>query len=195
MDDASPPASAVRGHDELRFRIVHAIAHGFCREAAEHHAVDRADAGAREHGHRGLGNHGKVDAHPIALVDSERFQDVGELADLAQELAIRDHARLAGFSLPDDRGLVLAPGGRVPIEAVLREIELSAHKPPGERDLPVEDRVPLLLPGQRLGLLGPEPLGIVDAPRVHGAVFIELLYVRLIRERGRGRKEPRFLEE
>jgi hypothetical protein len=76
----------------------------------------------------------------------------------------------------------------VPIEAVLGEIDLAAQEPLGEGRFPFENGVPLLLPGQGLGLLGPEAIGIADASRVHLAILLEVLDVRLVRK-GRAEAE------
>ena len=49
----------------------------------------------------------------------------------------------------------------VAVDAVVGDVELAAHEPLGERRVgPVEDLVPLLVPVQRLRLLGPEALRV-----------------------------------
>ena len=40
------------------------------RKSAEHHRMDRADPGHRQHGEHGLRDHRHVDQHPIALADT-----------------------------------------------------------------------------------------------------------------------------
>ena len=69
--------------------------------------MNRADARAAEHGHGGFGNHRHVNRHAVALLDAERFQDVGELADLRVQFRVGDALHvLLRFALPDDGGLV-----------------------------------------------------------------------------------------
>ena len=58
------------------------------REAAEHHGMHGAEAGAGEHGDRRLRHHRHVDHHPVARADAERGQGAGELRDALQ------HARV-----------------------------------------------------------------------------------------------------
>ncbi len=69
--------------------------------------VDRADAGAGEHGDHGLGDHRHVDGHYVAAVHVLPAQGVGELADLLVELAVGDFLVVGGIvAFPDDRHLV-----------------------------------------------------------------------------------------
>jgi hypothetical protein len=108
------------GRDEhLAGGVDDAVGQRVGAEAAEHDRVDGADAGAGQHGHRQLGNHGQVDGDPVALLDAVRLEDVGELADLGVQFAIGELLVFAGLiAFPDDRGLV-APGLEVAIEAVV----------------------------------------------------------------------------
>jgi len=46
--------------------------------------------GAGKHGHHQLSDHGHVNGHPVPFFDSLGQQDVGELADLIQQLLVRD---------------------------------------------------------------------------------------------------------
>src|SRR5262249_42890796 len=136
------------------------------------------DARAGEHGDGGLRDHRHVDADAIAGLDAQTFQDVRELADLVQQLLIREDADVTGLAFPDDGGLVLPPGRDVTVEAALGEIELAARDPLREGGLPVEDLVPLLPPYERLGLLRPEGLGLLDAFLVQRSVLLQVLDVR-----------------
>ena len=78
-------------------------------EPAEHDGMDRADARAGEHGDGGFGNHRHVNRHAVALFDAERFQHVGELADLRVQFRVGELLHfLLRFALPDDGGLVAA---------------------------------------------------------------------------------------
>ena len=58
----------VRGDDELGVRVVDAPGEAVGREPAEYDRVHRADAGAREHGVGGLGDHRQVDRDAVALL-------------------------------------------------------------------------------------------------------------------------------
>ena len=81
--------------------------------------MDRADPGAGQHGAGGLGNHWQVDRDAIALCDAELPEHVGELADLAMQLAIGDFLvdrRIV--ALPQDCGLIAA-SGEMAVDAVV----------------------------------------------------------------------------
>ena len=194
--DGAAAVAAVGGDDHLGLGVVHAVAQGLGGEAAEDHAVGGADAGAGQHGHRRLRHHGQVDAHPVALRHPEPLERVREAADLAVELQVGERrAPRPGLALPDDGRLVPAPGWQVPVEAVLREVELPAHEPLREGRLPVEDLVPGLVPGEGLRLLGPEPRGVVDAASIEGLVLGQALDVRVPSEGRRRGKDPALLED
>ena len=87
---AAAAAALVGGDQHLRAGILDAAGQAVGREAAEHHGVDRADAGAGEHGHRRLHHHRQIDADPVALLHAERLQHVGEPADPLVQVAVGD---------------------------------------------------------------------------------------------------------
>ena len=69
---AAAATAFVGGDQQLRRAVLDAVGQAVRREPAEHHGMDRADAGAGQHRHRGLGHHRQVDRHPVALLDAER---------------------------------------------------------------------------------------------------------------------------
>ncbi len=58
----------VGGDDGAAVGVEDAVAQGVGGEAAEHHRVNGADAGAGEHGHGRFGHHGHVDGYRVALL-------------------------------------------------------------------------------------------------------------------------------
>ena len=70
-DDVAAAVAAVSRDEQPRLRVVDAVAQRFGAEAAEHHAVHGADAGAREHGNRQLGHQRHVQRDAIALLGAE----------------------------------------------------------------------------------------------------------------------------
>ena len=136
-----------------------------------------------------LGDHRHVDRDPVTGLDTELGQRVGRLADLVLELGVGDRARVVlGLADPVDRDPVAQAVVDVPVDAVVRRVEPAAHEPLGERRVvPVEDPVPLLVPVQPLGLLGPERLPVGRGPLVG-----LLLEVGVLRQVGR-RLEPPVL--
>ncbi len=120
-----------------------------------------ADARAGQHRDRQLGNHAHVDGDAIALFDAQRLQHVRAFGDFAQQLLIGERARIARLAFPQDRGFILAPGGDVTVQAVVRNVQLAAQEPFGERQLPFEHAVPGLEPVQFARDLGPETFRVV----------------------------------
>ena len=88
-DDLAAPPGAVGGDEQLRLGVVDAVAQRVGREAAEHDRVRRADAGARQHRDRQLGDHAQVDVDAVALADAERLQRVGDALHLVEQVARR----------------------------------------------------------------------------------------------------------
>ncbi len=86
MRVGSMPQEAVR--IALGGRIVDARRQLLSRETAEHDGVDRADAGAGEHGEDGLRDHRHVDDDAVALADAELHQHGGQRRHLLQHLRV-----------------------------------------------------------------------------------------------------------
>ena len=123
----------------------------------EHHRVGRADASARQHRHRQLGDHRHVDAHAVAALHAEALQHIGELAHLVEQVGVGDGAGVAGLALPPVGHLVAAAGLDVAVEAVVRHVERAAQEPLRERQVPLEHGVEVGEPGDVLaGLARPE---------------------------------------
>ena len=109
----------------------------------------RADAGARQQGGGQLGDHRHVDGDAVALLHAEALERVGQLLHLGEEVGVGDGAGVAGLALPVVRDPVAVAGVDVAVEAVRRYVEPTADEPLGERELPIEDRVPVLVPVER----------------------------------------------
>jgi hypothetical protein len=175
-------------------RVVVAVGHRVRGEAAEDDRVRRADAGAGEHRDGRLGDHRHVDRDAVAPGHAQRRQRVGEFADFAVELLVRQRAAVARLALEDDRGLV-AVLGEVPVEAIDAGVDRAAHEPlrvGGVR--PVEHLRPGLEPVERLGLLRPEAVRVAARP-LGEAVALGRVHVCLRGELRRGRELPRLLQD
>ena len=191
-DDAAAPPAAIGGNHHLGLRVLDAIPQGLGAEPAEHDAVGRADAGAGQHGDGQLRHHGHVQRDPVALIHAQALQPVGELADLAVQVAVGVHLPVSRLALPDDGRLVLARPVQVPVDAVVGCVELAAHEPLGERRVrPVQHGVPGLEPVQLAGEPGPERFGVPAGFFVHARVGD----VGVGRELGRRRIRPVFLQQ
>ena len=93
----APPA-VIGGDDRDALRVVDAIDDRIGRESAEDHRVRRADARARQHRDRKLGNHRHVDRDAIAFLNAELAQTVGKLAYVVEQLLVGDRPAVAGFA-------------------------------------------------------------------------------------------------
>ena len=98
------------------------------------------------------------------------LQYIGKAAYFPVQFPVGDlfvHGGVVAF--PDD-GDVIAAGLKVPVQAVVRDVQLRAGEPLDVHPviIPVLDLVPFLIPGDELfGLFGPERFGFVDRVRVH----------------------------
>jgi hypothetical protein len=131
----------------------------------------------------------------VAFFDAEGFQYVGEFGDFDEELIVSKSEDLAGFCLPDEGGLVLAPGGYVAVEAVERDIDEAAREPLGEGEIPIEDGVPGAEPVKVGSDASPEGVGVGEGFIVKIIVLIEGFDVGVQREMLRGREQSIFFED
>src|SRR5258708_5602097 len=76
------------------------------------------------------------------------------------ELLIRKCPYIPGFAFPDKRSFVSSPAGDVPVQTVVRNIQLATTKPLRMRCVPLQNRVPLLEPVKLLGHACPESLRV-----------------------------------
>ena len=155
--------AAVRGDHDLGLAVDQTGGQGVGGEAAEDHRVGSAQPGAGQHRHDRLGDHRHVDRDPVTGLDAQVDQGVGGLGDLVLQLGVGDVA-LVVDRLTDEvqRDPVPTAGLDVPVDAVVRRVQLPADVPLGEgRVVPVEDAVPAGVPGQALGLFGPETLPVL----------------------------------
>ena len=152
------PASiaAVGGDEQPRLLVVDAVAQRLGAEAAEHDAVDGADARAGEHRNRELGNERQVDRDAVAFRDAERLEDVGERGDLAKEIEVGQRAAIARLAFPDERGLVAPRAADVAVETVDADVEGAADEPFRVGRLPVEHAIPAARPFKLIREARPE---------------------------------------
>ena len=136
--------------------------------------MDRADAGASQHGHDGFGNHRHIEAHPITLADAAVLQHVRQSTDLFVQLAIGERAALIRLiALPND-GRLVPPRREMPINTVETGVQSPAFKPADVafREIPIEHLVPPRGPRHEgVGLFAPETFGIVDRTPVQVAIL------------------------
>ncbi len=189
---ATPPA--VRSNDQLRLGIIVPIGNGIGTKAAEDDGVNRPQSSAREHRDREFRNHRHVDSDAITGLNAQPLQHVGKLADLTMQILKRQHPRVARFPFPDDRGLVLPPRIKMPIQALIRRVNHPALEPLGVRHLTVQHRVPLLEPIQVLRHLTPKRGRIILGHLPHLLILLLRRDVSIRRKLSRRRELAVFLK-
>src|SRR3989475_13323550 len=92
------------------------------------------------------------------------------------EFSIGDCPMLSVLTLPEIRGLVLAPGFHMPVHSVLGRVQRSSNKPLGKRRVPLQHLVPFPVPDKLTGNLGPEGFWVSER------IFLkrEILFLRLV---------------
>ena len=138
----------------------HAFGQGAGAEAGEDYRVNGADAHGGQHQHDGLRAGGHIDGDAVALADAQSAQGGGKAAHFAGELGVGEHAPLQAL-VGVDHGGVTAPALRhVVIQAVVGQVGFPVQEPAEVGVVPLENAVPLAKPGQLLGGVGPERLGV-----------------------------------
>src|SRR5690606_7957986 len=82
------------------------------------------------------------------------------------ELTVRVAASIPGLPLPDQRGPLAPPRLHVPVQTVVRHVQLAPGKPPGVGRIPLEDGVPRLEPVELRRPLRPVRLPVGRRPLV-----------------------------
>ena len=112
------------------------------------------------------------------------LQYIRKLADFAMQLVVGQRSLFSWLSFPD-QGCFVSPGsGEMPIEAILRNVHFSAHKPLSKWFLPLEDALPRFPPNKQFRrLLAPELFRALDRFTVQ---FLVLIKTRDVGFRGKG---------
>ena len=153
--------------DDLGFGVVDACGQRARRKAAEHHAMQRADARAGQHGKAGLGDHGHVDQHAVAFLHAQPFQHRRHALHFGVQLAEGVDLFLIGLGRDEDQRRLVGAVFQVAIDRVVAEIGGAPDKPLGKRRLAVvANRLRRRLPVDQLGLFGPEGVAVVDGTTV-----------------------------
>src|ERR1017187_3808951 len=130
-----------------------------------------------------------IEVCKFAFPDAQTLQDVGELAYFDHQLLIGEGDHFAGLALPDDGCLVATPRGDVAVQAVVRQVDLSAREPLRPGTVPIQDFVPRLEPVQFRGDLRPEALGVFLRVLIEPVVGVYAPDVRLAAELVRALEE------
>ena len=143
--------------DDLGLCIINARSQRTRGKAAKHHGMNSPQAYAGQHGKAGLGNHGHVNLHTVALLHAQRLQHCGHVVDLGMQFAVA--VNLFGICLGRNRNqrVLIGTCGQMAVDGVVAKVCRATHKPFGKRRIAVvADLLRLLLPVDQLCLLGPE---------------------------------------
>lgn len=109
------------------------------------------------------------------------------------ELLISEGALIARLTFPDQCGLIASPGSQVPVETVVRDIDLAANEPFSMRRLPLQNHVPLLEPVKLLlRKAPPKRLRVSARFRAQPFRLLHSLDVGLLGKSRRRRKDSIF---
>src|SRR6266850_8407919 len=111
------------------------------------------------------------------------------------ELLIRECPCIAGLAFPDKRSFVASPGRDVPVQTVVRNIQLATTKPLRMRRVPLQNRVPLLKPVELLSHPGPETFRVRVCLSTQLVQFGHRFDMRLLGKWFRRREEALLLLE
>jgi len=173
LDFVAAAVAGVLCEDGDAAGVSDAVGDGVGGESAEDDRVNGADARAGKQRDGELGRHAHVDGDAIALLDAERLERAGKFLDLGVELGVGEAANLAGFALPDERGLLGALAEGMAIDTVVAEVEFAADEPLGPGQIPLKDFIPGLEPVQFLRHAGPKLFGVVDGLLVESFILGE----------------------
>ena len=160
--DLARARTAVGAHDHLGRGIVDALRQVDRGEAAEHHRMHRADAGAGQHGEDGLGHHGHVQQDAVAAFHAQFLEHGGGGVDLFIDILARVDPFAVHLGGHPDQRRILRLRGQPPVDGVVTEIGLAAHEPLGEgRPGEVQHGLERRFPMHPAGLLAPESVPVV----------------------------------
>jgi hypothetical protein len=121
----------------------------------------------------------------------EILPDTTFIRDFAMQLMVGQRSFLYWLSLPNQGRLVSPRTSEMPIEAVLRDVQFSAHKPLSKWFLPLKDALPFLLPNKQFRrLLTPERFRVLNRFMVHFLVLLKTRDVGFLRKGLSGIEDP-----
>ena len=109
------------------------------------------------------------------------------------ELLIGERALIARLTFPDEGSFVASPRCKMPVQTVVRDVELATHEPFRVRRRPLQNRVPLLKPMKLLRHSCPKVFRVSTRLRTQPLQFRHRFDMGFLREGCRRRKQPVFL--
>ena len=140
--------------------------------------MNRAYAGAGQHGKSSVSHHGHVDQHAVALLHAQCLQAGGHALHFPVQLGKAVTFFAAGFGRDGDQRGLFGAVLEVAIDRVVAQIAQATFKPMYEwRLVVVADPIERLEPVNQLGLFCPEGIGLLNGLTVkigvtHGGLRI-----------------------
>jgi len=135
-------------------------------EAAEHYAVDGADAGTGEYGDGQFRDHAHINTNTVSFSNAVVAQYLCEVTYLFMQFSVgKCSCRFIGLiGFPDDGGL-FAPFCQVAVQTIFGDVHFSTLEPfdVGFGEVPFQGGMPFFSPGKMFGDAGPESGGVFDA--------------------------------
>ena len=158
--------------DHLGRSVVNAAGELRRGEAAEHHGVNGADAGAGQHGDDRLRHHRHVDDHPVAFAHPQRPEAAGHQRCPLAQLRVAVPGNGSGHGgVVNQRGLIAPASLHMAVQGQPASIGLAAAKPaPSAVAVSVQDAGRKLQPRNLLRPLPPKPFGVRQGTPVEGGV-------------------------
>ena len=172
IDDLAAPIGRIRADEDLGAGVVDAVSQRLGAHAGVHHRVDCADPGAGVHGEEPLRRERHIKDDPVPPLHPEGSQGVGDPPDLGEHLAVGEGSRGFALGFGMEGNLVAEPARDVPLEAVVRKVELAADEPVVARQFDVGDLAPLLEPLELARRRRPKRVGIRRPARVPRVVVL-----------------------
>ncbi|MEY9610321.1 hypothetical protein ABIF21_003195 [Bradyrhizobium elkanii] len=182
LHDAPGLDAAARREDQLRLGVVDAGRKLLGREAAEHHAVHRADPRAGEHRDDGLRHHRHIEDDAIALGDAEILHHRGQRLHLRQQFGIGEFGgRVGERRIVDQRDLAGAAAGDMAIQRVVAGVDHGAGEPaPIGAHRGIEDLLGRLDPVDLARRFRPKALGVPKRAGIHLMIPALALYIHSV---------------
>ena len=165
--DLAAARARIGTHDHGGRRILNARGQRHGRKATKHHRVDGTNAGAGQHGKSGLGHHGHVDQHAVALLDAQRQQAGGHALHLCMQLGKGVDALGVGFGRDGNQRRLVGPVFQVPVYGVVAQVGGATGKPARKRRVAVvADLLRRGVPVDQRRLLLPECIAVLNRAAV-----------------------------
>src|SRR5689334_281245 len=136
----------------------------------------------------------QINDYAITFSNLVSLKNIGEAANFAMQLLVSKSAFLARLAFPNNSRFVSSWTGKMTIQAVFREIQLTANKPFCKGCFPIEHSLPRLMPNEFPGFTCPKSVGAANRFAIHFSVLREGFDPRIFGEL-QGRLEDPLLDQ